>query len=76
MESIADKVEFVLEKVRPYVQMHGGDVCLREVRDSVVVLKIDGNCVNCTLANFTYNKLITPLIKERAPEVTDVIIEY
>lgn len=75
MEKTKEKINSVLEKVRPYVQMHGGDVELVEIRENVAILKIHGACVHCSLAQLTYNKTIGPLIKEEAPEITEVIFE-
>lgn len=69
-----ERVRAVLEKVRPYVQMHGGDVWLVSIDGSVATLKIDGSCVGCRLANFTYNRVVKTLLAEEAPEITDVIL--
>jgi len=69
-----NKIEEVLEMVRPYIRMHGGDVELIEVKTDTVILKIMGTCASCPLAGLTYNELIATLIKEKAPEIKKVII--
>ena len=69
-----ERVRAVLEKVRPYVQSHGGDVWLVSIENSSVTLKIEGSCVGCQLANFTYNRVVKTLLTEEAPEITDVIL--
>lgn len=73
-ETTEERVKAVLEKVRPYVQSHNGDVWLVSIENSVVTLKIDGSCVGCRLANFTYNRVVKTLLMEEAPEITDVIL--
>lgn len=75
METLEERINALLEKVRPYIQMHGGDVQLVRVVDSTAVLKVYGACVNCTLASVTYNKTIGPLLIKEIPEVTDVEFE-
>jgi Fe-S cluster biogenesis protein NfuA len=66
------KVEEVLKKVRPYIQMHGGDVALVGVEKGIVTLNITGACAHCSLADLTYNNLITGLLREEVPGIKDV----
>lgn len=73
-KSNKNKVETVLKKIRPYIQMHGGDVQLVEVKAGVVKLKICGACVGCPLADLTYNKTMGALIREEVPQIKKVVI--
>ena len=66
------RVEDILTKVRPYIQMHGGDVSLIGVKDGIVTLNISGACVGCSLADLTYNKLVGGLLKEEVPGIKEV----
>ena len=75
MDTVEERIRELLEKVRPYIQMPGGDVQLIRVEDSTAVVKVYGACVNCTLASVTYNKTIGPLIIKEIPEVTEVQFE-
>jgi Fe-S cluster biogenesis protein NfuA len=68
------KVEKVLEKIRPYINLHGGDVQLEGIEGRTVTLKISGACVGCALADFTYNETVGNLIKEKVPEIKKIII--
>lgn len=63
-----EKVKQVLEQVRPYIQMHGGDVALGKVENGVITLLVSGACAHCELASLTYNNLIGGLLKEALPE--------
>ncbi len=69
---IWDKAEAILKKARPYIQMHGGDVRLIEIKDGTASLKIDGACINCQLADMTYNRILGTLLKEEIPEIKKV----
>ena len=61
--------------MRPYIQMHGGDVQLLRVEDTTAVIKVHGACVNCSLASVTYNKTVGPLLIKDIEEITDVEFE-
>ena len=74
-ESAEERIEKILTQVRPYIQMHGGDVYLQNVKDGVVTLKVTGACVGCSLSDLTYNKMIGGIIREEVPEIKDLIIE-
>ncbi|MCR4275478.1 MAG: NifU family protein [Candidatus Wolfebacteria bacterium] len=69
-----NKVKEILEKVRPYIQMHGGDVVFVEIKDNDVVLQVFGACKDCPLSDLTYNKMIGGLLKEEIPEIKKVVI--
>ncbi|HTY39944.1 MAG TPA: NifU family protein [Candidatus Paceibacterota bacterium] len=69
------RAEELLAKVRPYIQMHSGDVQLLSVKNGVATLKIYGACVGCGLADMTYNKMIGGLLKQELPEIKQVVLE-
>ncbi len=68
-----DKVEKVLEEVRPRLQMDGGDVELVSVDEGVVKVKFLGGCVGCPFAAMTLKTGIERYLKEKLPEVKQVI---
>lgn len=70
-----DHINMLLNKVRPYVQMHGGDVQLLRVEDGTAYLKVYGACVDCGLASVTYNKTIAPLLMKEVEGITNVVFE-
>lgn len=70
-----EKVQKIIDKMRPYIQMHGGDVALVEVKNEIVKIKVSGACVGCGFANETYNNMLSGMIKEEVPEVKDILIE-
>src|SRR5882762_5803273 len=42
------RVQKALDKVRPYLKSHGGNVGLVDVNEGVVRLQMEGNCHGCT----------------------------
>jgi Fe-S cluster biogenesis protein NfuA len=65
----------ILEKVRPYIKMHGGDVDLVSVKDRIVTLTISGACSHCPLADLTYNTLIAGLLRDEVSGIKDIVVE-
>jgi Fe-S cluster biogenesis protein NfuA len=75
MSTAQEHVNVLIDKVRPYVQMHGGDVQLLRIEDGTAYLKVYGACVDCGLASVTYNKTIAPLLIKEVEEITEVVFE-
>jgi Fe-S cluster biogenesis protein NfuA len=70
-----EHVKQLLEKVRPYIQMHGGDVQLLRIEEGTAYLKVYGACVDCGLASVTYNKTIAPLLIKEVEGIKEVVFE-
>lgn len=68
-----EKVEEVLAQVRPALLADGGDVELVDVKDGVVSVKLTGACAGCPMSSMTLKSGIERVIKERVPEVTEVV---
>ncbi len=69
-----EKVQAVLNKVRPSLQADGGDCKLIKVReDGVVEVKLQGACGNCPMATLTLKAGIERVLKEEIPEIKKVI---
>ncbi len=75
MVTATEQANTLLDKVRPYVQTHGGDVQLLRIDDGKAYLKLYGACVDCGLASVTYNKTIGPLLIKEVDEIEEVIFE-
>ena len=72
-KKIIDKVEFALEKIRPYLQSDGGDISLVEITDKMVVkVKLIGNCADCDVSMMTLRNGVEVAIKRALPEVKEV----
>jgi Fe-S cluster biogenesis protein NfuA len=58
-----------LDKVRPYLQSHGGNVSLLEIRDGAVRLKLEGSCHGCGSSAETLKQMIEQAIYDAAPDI-------
>jgi len=68
-----DKVEKVLQEIRPALQADGGDVELVEVTaDGVVKVRLQGACGCCPMANQTLKLGIEKKLKDAIPGVKRV----
>jgi len=72
--TVEHKINVVLDKVRPYIQSHGGDVRLVGIEGTTATLLVEGTCVGCPLANLTYNKVLRTLLGEEVPEITNFVL--
>jgi len=72
MKRLEDKINKILDDVRPGIQMDGGDVELKSVKDGVVELKIKGACQGCPMAYLTFGSGIGQRLKEKIPEIKAV----
>ena len=69
-----EKIESILEKVRPSIQADGGDVELIKIReDNVIEVRLKGTYNGCPMATLTLKAGIERLIKDEIPEVKEVI---
>ena len=68
-----EKVEEVLDKIRPNLIQDGGNVELVEVEDGTVKLKLVGACAGCPMSTMTLKMGIERILKEEIPEVKEVV---
>jgi len=69
-----EKVQAVLEEIRPMLQADGGDVQLNEVtEEGVVKVTLTGACGGCPMSQMTLKNGIEKRLKEKIPEVTSVV---
>ena len=69
---IDKRVEEAIEKIRPAVQMDGGDVELVSVEDNIAVVRMSGACSGCAMANVTLKQGIEATVRETVPEIERV----
>ena len=68
-----EKVEEVLNKIRPVLVRDGGDVELIEVNDGTVKVKLTGACAGCPMSTMTLKMGIEKILKQEIPEIKEVI---
>jgi len=69
---LKEKVEEVLEKIRPGLKAEGGDIELIDIRDSVVYVKLSGACATCSMSTLTMKNWVEAAIKKELPGITSV----
>jgi Fe-S cluster biogenesis protein NfuA len=67
-----EKVEAVLDKIRPSLVADGGNVELIDVNDGVVKLKLTGACAGCPMSTLTLKNGIERILKQEIPEIKGV----
>lgn len=72
---VATRVERALDEVRPYLESHGGDVELVEVRGDVVRLRLKGSCSGCGASATTLEMAVDGAIRAAAPEIDRLEVE-
>ncbi len=73
-KTFKDKVQDAIDEIRPALQGHGGDIELVDVeQESIVKVKLQGACSGCPGAAMTLKNGVERLLKERIPEVQEVI---
>ncbi|BDQ33722.1 NifU family protein [Pseudodesulfovibrio portus] len=68
-----EKVESVLDKVRPMLQGDGGDVELVDITDNgIVQVRLTGACKGCPMSQMTLKNGIERIVLKEIPEVKGV----
>ena len=68
-----EKVEEVLNKIRPSLMRDGGDVELVEINDGTVKVKLTGACAGCPMSTMTLKMGIEKILKQEIPEIKEVV---
>ena len=63
-----ERVQSVLEKVRPFLQADGGDIELVEVRGNSIDIRLTGLCAGCPSAHMTLHAGVEVAMREVMPE--------
>lgn len=70
---LKERVQEVLDKIRPNLQADGGDVQLIDVtEDGIVQVKLQGTCAGCPHSQMTLKMGIERILKEHIAEVQSV----
>jgi Fe-S cluster biogenesis protein NfuA len=68
-----DKVEAVLDKIRPGLVADGGNVELVNVDDGVVTVRLLGACAGCPMSTMTLKNGIEQILRREIPEIKAVL---
>lgn len=73
-EDTRTRVLKALEKVRPYLHSHGGNVDLIDVDDIRVRLQLQGSCHGCPSSSMTLKNTIEEAILQVAPDLAIEVV--
>ena len=68
-----ERVQVVIDKIRPLLQRDGGDIQLVEVSDGVVKVKLQGACGSCPMSAMTLKMGVEKQLKQEIPEIKEVV---
>jgi Fe-S cluster biogenesis protein NfuA len=66
-------VNSAIDEVRDFIKSDGGDIELIKIEDNKVYVKLKGNCVGCPLSVVTLKMGVLEAVKEKVPEIVDVV---
>jgi len=71
--SFEQQVQLVLDKVRPFIQMDGGDIELVAVEDRNALVRMHGACVGCSSSSYTLKLGVEQAIRRDIPDFGELI---
>ena len=73
--ALEDRVRRSLDRVRPYLDSHGGGVEVLAIREGLVRLRLEGSCHGCPSSTATIKYAIEEAIMQGAPDVARIEVE-
>lgn len=67
------KIKEILETLKPYLNMDGGDVEFVDYKDKVVYVRLTGACQECLFSDETIKNGLYETLKSEIPEIENVI---
>jgi len=70
-----EKVEKIIQRIRPALQADGGDVEIVDVdtKTGIVKLRLKGACAGCPMSQYTLKVGIEAQLKQEIPQVKEVV---
>jgi len=73
-EELQTNVEKALDEIRPFLQSDGGDISLVSIDNgNSVKVKLEGNCIGCSVNQMTLKSGVEMTIKKYVPQIEEVI---
>jgi len=70
---LKEKIENAIKDVRKLLQAEGGDCEIVDVENGIVKVRLKGTCRGCPFATITLKMRIEAIIKEKVPEIKEVV---
>lgn len=72
-KKLFDIVNSAIDEVRDFIKSDGGDIELVKIEDNKVYVKLKGACIGCPLSIVTLKMGVLEAVREKAPEIIDVV---
>jgi len=73
-DELKNNVEKALDEIRPFLQSDGGDISLVSIENgNLVKVRLEGNCVGCSVNQMTLKSGVEMTIKKHAPQIEEVV---
>ncbi|WP_027076952.1 NifU family protein [Maribacter antarcticus] len=73
-DELKSNVEKALAEIRPFLQSDGGDITLLSIdNENSVKVRLEGNCVDCSVNQMTLKSGVEMTIKKYAPQIEEVV---
>lgn len=73
--SLETRLTEALDKIRPYMESHGGNVELLSLHDDIATLRLQGHCKTCPSSAVTMELAIRSAIEEACPDLMGFEVE-
>lgn len=67
-----EKIEEVINELRPFLMNDGGNIELVKIEDGIVYVAFQGACQGCPMRQITLKEGIEKTILEKIPEIKEV----
>ncbi len=71
-EQVIYNIKASIEKIRPYINMDGGDLQFVAYKDGTVYVQMLGACAGCMMIDSTLQDGVATILMEEVPEVRAV----
>jgi Fe-S cluster biogenesis protein NfuA len=73
VNKMEEKIEKVLETIKPYLMSDGGNIEFIKYENKTVYVKLRGACSHCSLASVTLENIVLETLKYELPEIEKII---
>ncbi|HWD18264.1 MAG TPA: NifU family protein [Verrucomicrobiae bacterium] len=74
-QGLEERLHGALEKVRPYMQSHGGNIELLGFENDVARVKLEGTCKTCPSSTITLELAVRKAVEEACPDLLGFEVE-
>lgn len=71
--NVEEKIKEMIEQIRPYLNMDGGDIEYLKYEDNIVYIKLLGACTDCLMQDNTINEGLLSMFQDEIPEIKGII---